>query len=189
MSVLESRKPLLGWKRFALNLFIGFHLLALALWGLPDTAFRNRMANPFERYVVYTGFWHIWGMFAPGPLNVHYDIRAQVKYKDGSTNEWICPRMQEFSVWERVPKERYRKWRERIHGEDFRMVWPDTARYVARVMNTNPTNPPVEVKLVRHWINIPPPDLSQDYQPMPKGFTPTNAFVYHRSAIRPQDLQ
>ena len=97
--------------------------------------------------------------------------------------------MQEFNVWERVPKERYRKWRERIHAAEFSMVWADTARYIARLMNTKPNNPPVEVKLVRYWINIPPPDLSRDYQPMPAGFNPTNSYTYTTCAIAPQDLQ
>src|ERR1051326_2116413 len=104
--VQKSRKPIAGWKRAALNVFIAFHVIALFFWGLPESPFRSRMAKPFQPYVVYMGLWHIWGMFAPNPLDINFDVRAQVIYRDGSTAEWHVPRPEEFSVWERAPKER-----------------------------------------------------------------------------------
>lgn len=183
-----ARKPITGWKRGLLNVFIAFHIFILFFWGLPDSPFRNRMIRPIEKYVVYTGLWHIWGMFAPMPLTTHFDVRAQVKYQDGSTAEWIAPRMEELSVWERVPKERFRKWRERIRSDDYAQIWDVTAQYIARVMNKNPKNPPVEVQLTRYWVEIPPPIRGQDYQPMPKGFNPVNKFIYATVQISPGDL-
>ena len=62
---------------------------ASAAAAVPSVTQRNRMAHPFEKYVVYTGLWHIWGMFAPAPLNIHYDIRAEVKYRDGSSQSVV----------------------------------------------------------------------------------------------------
>ena len=146
MPLTMVKKPLSGWKRTVLNVFIALHVYALFLWGLPDGPFRNYLARPFERYVLYTGLWHIWGMFAPKPLDVNFDIRATVKYADGSTAEWICPRIEEMSQWQRMCKERYRKWRERIRADEFRNIWDDSAHWIARQMNTKPENPPVEAK-------------------------------------------
>jgi hypothetical protein len=183
------KKPLSGWKLTALNLFIAMNLWALFFWGLPDGPFRNHMARPFERYVVYTGLWHIWGMFAPKPLDVNFDVRATVKYADGSTAEWICPRVEEMSQWQRMCKERYRKWRERIRSDEYRNIWDDSAHWIARQMNTKPQNPPVQVQLTRWWIETPPPNLKQDYQPLPQRVAWNKSLVYATYPITAKDLQ
>jgi hypothetical protein len=183
------RKPLTGWKRAALNCFISLHFAALFFWGLPDGPFRNHMARPFEKYVVYMGLWHIWGMFAPAPLNINFDVRATVKYQDGSTAEWIAPRMEELPIWQRASKERFRKWRERIRSEEYSMIWNDTARWIARQMNTKPNNLPVQVTMTRWWVDIPPPILNRDYQPPVKRANWVNSFTYSVCAITPKDLQ
>jgi hypothetical protein len=182
-------KPLTGWKRAALNIFIAFNLLGLFLWGLPDGAFRKYMARPFEKYIVYMGLWHIWGMFAPKPLDMNFDVRATIKYQDGSTAEWIAPRMEELPHSQRVPKERFRKWRERIRSEEYMMIWDDTARWIARQNYPNPQNPPVEVKMTRWWTPIPEPNRKQDYQPPIKSVTFKKSFTYGTYPIKPKDLQ
>lgn len=181
------QKTLTGWKRTALNIFIALHVYALCMWGLPEGPFRRTLAHPFEKYIVYLGLWHSWGMFAPKPLDVNYDVRAKVKYQDGSVAEWIAPRMQELPWWQRVPKERFRKWRERIKADDYSMIWDDTSRWIARQMNKNPQNPPVEVKLTRYWAMIPAP-LKGDYQPAIKEVAYTNSFTYAVTPIKPKDL-
>jgi hypothetical protein len=183
------RKPLTGWKLIAMNVFIVFHLCAVFLWGLPDGAFRKKLTTPFAKYVRAVGLWHIWGMFAPGPLASIVDVRATVKYKDGSTAEWICPRMEELPVWQRTSKERYRKWRERIKAQEYMMIWDDAARWIARQKNTKPNNPPVEVKMTRWWTDIPPPNRKRDYQPRAMKVEYKNSFTYSTSPISPKDLQ
>jgi hypothetical protein len=183
------RKPITGWKRAALNIFISLHFAALFFWGLPDSPLRNHMARPFERYVVYMGLWHIWGMFAPAPLNLNVDVRATVKYKDGSTNVWIAPRMEELPIWQRASKERYRKWRERIRSEEYTVIWDDTSRWIARQMNNQPNNPPVEVRLTRWWTEIPRPNMKRDYQPRAMKVDFINSLTYSVCPITPKDLQ
>jgi hypothetical protein len=181
--------PAKGWKRALLNVFIALHVAALFFWGLPDSGFRNLMARPFQDYVVFTGLWHIWGMFAPNPLNINFDVRAQVKYRDGSVAEWHAPRMEEFSVWQRAPKERFRKWRERIRSPEYAMVLDDTAQYIARQCDTKPGNPPVEVKLTRYWLYVPPPAGKADFQPVPNSYNLTNSFTFATRKINPERLQ
>lgn len=183
-----NRKTLTGWKRAALNIFIAFNVYAFAVWGLPEGPFRTRMIKPVADYMVYLGLWHSWAMFAPKAMDSNFDVRAQVKYQDGSTAEWIAPRMQELGLWERVPKERYRKWRERIRATKYSYIWDDTARWVARQMNTKPNNPPVEVKLTRYWAPVPEPNLRRDYQPLLKEVVYTNSTTYAVTPIKPKDL-
>jgi hypothetical protein len=182
------QKTLTGWKRAALNVFIAFHVLGLAIWALPDSPLRKKLARPFEKYVVYLGLWHSWGMFAPKPLDINFDVQATLKYRDGSTAVWIAPRVEQLSMWERVPKERYRKWRERIRSDDYSMIWDDTSRWIARQMNKNPQNPPVEVRLTRYWAPIPKVNLNQDHQPLERTIAYTNSFTYAVTPIKPKDL-
>jgi hypothetical protein len=182
-------KPLTGWKRAALNVFIAFHLVALFLWGLPDGSFRKYAARPFQNYIVNMGLWHIWGMFAPKPLDINFDVRATVKYKDGTTAEWIAPRMEELPHTQRVPRERFRKWRERIRADEFKMIWDDAAHWIARQMNRDPQNPPVEVKMTRWWTRIPDPNLRQDYQPPIKKVVFEKSYTYATFPITAKDLQ
>jgi hypothetical protein len=183
------RKPITGWKLVALNIFIALHLAGLFFWGLPDSPLRNHMARPFERYLVYMGLWHIWGMFAPAPLNVNYDVRATVKHKDGTTSMWNIPRMEKLPIWQRASKERYRKWSERIRADEYAMIWDDTARWIARQNNTNPTNPPVEVKMTRWWTEVPPIVRKRDYQPRAMTVEYTKSHTYAVCPITPKDLQ
>lgn len=184
-----AQKRITGWKVWALNIFIALHVLGLFFWGLPDSGFRNRMARPFERYIVYMGLWHIWGMFAPAPLDTHFDVRAEIKYQDGSTIQWRCPRPDSYPVLQRAHIERYRKWSERLRADEFMMIWKPAAAWIARNHYKNPKNPPVEIKFTRHWIPLPKPDMKHDYQPMPKGFTPNQEYTYATIPISPKDLQ
>jgi hypothetical protein len=187
--MVSKPHTLTGWKRATLNVFIAFNFAALFFWGLPDGPFRKYTARPFEKYVVYMGLWHIWGMFAPKPLDINFDVRATVKYQDGTTKEWIAPRMEELPIAQRVPKERFRKWRERIRSEEYMMIWDDTAHWIARQVHRNPQNPPVEVKMARWWTEIPPPDLKQDYQPPIKNVTFKKSYTYATFPIAAKDLQ
>lgn len=173
-----------------MNSVIVTHLVAFFFWGMPENALRNRVVRPLQNYMLFSGLWHIWGMFAPTPLRFHFDVRAEISYKDEKKIMWISPRMEEFSVWERAPKERYRKWRERIRSEEFSMVWEDTARYIAREMNVyGESNPPVQVKLTRYWQELPRPVRGQDFQPILRTFNPTNSFTYAVFPIQPEDLK
>jgi hypothetical protein len=176
-------KPITGWRRLGLNVFITLSVAFLFFWGLPGTA----MIKPLIPAVNYLGLWHSWSMFAPTPLKIHFDVRAQVKYQDGTEAEWIAPRMQELSLWERANKERYRKWRERIRLDEYKTVSKETANFIARQMYKNPGNPPVVVKLTRYWVDLPPP-VKGDYQPMPKSYTTKNSFTYATIPISVKDL-
>lgn len=185
---MVSLKPTAHWKRAILNVVIVFHLLGLFLWCLPSGPFRNHVTGPWRDYFRQVGLWHSWNMFAPKPLAQNFDVTAEVRYADGSKKTWVAPRVQEYGGFEKLGKERYRKWRERIKADNHRIIWDDTGRWIARQMNTAPGNPPVEVKMTRSWTNIPKP-ARRDYQPMPPVYAKTNSFVFCTLAIRPMDLK
>jgi len=149
--------------RVLLNAFILFHIVSILCWSLPTqpriVRAYNRLVKP---YMLGSGLWQGWNMFAPDPLAIDIDVDAQLVFRDGSRKTWVFPRMEEMGYWERYRKERYRKWRERVRLDAFAVVWPDTARYIAR-LHQSPENPVVTVKLTRYWTAIPAP--SGDWLP------------------------
>lgn len=63
--------------------------------------------------------------------------------------------MDELSLTERYFKERYRKFEENLTEEKNSILWPDAARFVARVNSTS-ADPVTRVYLVHHWSEITP---------------------------------
>ena len=111
-----------------------------------------------------------WSMFAPDPTRHNAYIDAEITYRNGRKHLWTFPQMQELGYAERYAKERYRKFtNERLWVRENAALWPDAARYVAR-LNADASNPPRTVKLVHNWFEIPaapepgelpPPELWQ----------------------------
>ena len=122
------------------------------------------------------------------PLTVNFRCEAEITYQDGLIKTWDFPRMEKLSLLGRIPAERYRKWAERVRLDSYEIVWDDTARYIARLNNTQPTNPPVLIALTRVWSAIPPPRPG-DYQPIPKEFELTNRYTFHAYGVLPEDLR
>jgi len=115
-------------------------------------------------YVKVTGFWQYWDMFAPNPAHTDSWGDALVVYKDGTTKHHSYPRMFVLPLWQKFLSERYRKFFERAGNDDYPYLWPSFALRIA-LMNDNPKNPPVTVKLFRHFRQVAGPDKlqAQDY--------------------------
>ena len=172
-----------------MNVFVAFHVVLLFLWGLPDNRFARTVTTQVRPYVLFAGFWHNWSMFAPSPYTLNFDMRAHVEFKDGSARDWVWPRMEQLPFWQRMPKERFRKWRELMFNDNFAGSWVHNARFIARQMKAGEMNPPVKVTLTRFWSSVAPPNLNQDYQPLPKQFKPTYSHCIGVYPISAKDLQ
>jgi hypothetical protein len=137
--------------------------------------------NPVVRgYLLSSGLWQYWDMFAPNPSKSDYYIDMVVRYRDGSESTFDYPRMETMGILAKYTHERYRKFMERGHADDYAMIRPYISRHVARLMNVDPSNPPVVVRLRRHWRMLPGPD-----KPMPPRTT-TEFFEYN---VLPEDLK
>jgi hypothetical protein len=162
------------WKRLAISAFLLFHLIAIASWALPLNSLLNDQVRSVVRpYMLWSGLFQAWGMFAPDPMNQNIYVDAEVTFRDGSTRLLPFPRMQELGYVDRYFKERYRKFvTEYLRLDSHSALWPDAARFVARA-NRNPSNPPVSVRLIRSWTDIPAPSgRDWEYRPYPpKSFT------------------
>ena len=135
-----------------------FHVFAITVWALPkpsDAILKGKQppvgtdwllywnarylkeSMPERLYCATTGLWQYWDMFSPNP------------------------RMYLLPLPQKYPYERYRKFFERAHAEDYRFLWPLFAQRVALLCDTNPKNPPVKVVLRRHWRPVAPPGKIQ----------------------------
>ncbi len=167
----------------AINLFLIFHIVAIACWcvplNLPPILLCRKLVRP---YFLWAGLFQAWDMFAPTPWPANSYVEATVIYKDGSRTTWPFPRMEQLSLTDRYFKERYRKFSEVIQIDDNDALWPDVARHIAR-LNSTPSNPAKTIILIRWYsVIIPRPDGS--YQP-----EPWDRHVLLGYGVRPEDLK
>ncbi len=161
------------WIKF----FVAFHLLSITVWALPlaspdlktgtvrprgsDEAllFNDRYLrpSPIKFYLLETGFWQYWDMFAPNPSGVDIWCDAKVTYKDGAVKAYQYPRMALLPVGEKFIKERYRKFYERVSLPEHSFLWPTFAQRIALINDGTALNPPVQVQLFHHWLRVPGP--------------------------------
>lgn len=152
------------------KLFVAFHVVGITVWSLPNPRrpvmigtvepygfdwllyYNTRYVkdSPLRYYLLTTGVWQSWDMFAPNPSNVDFWGDAEVLYEDGTSERYPYPRMYELPILEKYVKERFRKFFERAGDDGYRFMWPVFAQRVAYEMDKHPGNPPVRVKLYRY---------------------------------------
>jgi hypothetical protein len=169
-------------RRWALNGFLVFHLVAITCWAMPITTPLNAALNEaFRPYLVWTGLFQSWDMFSPSPKTINSYVEATVTYADGKVRIWSFPRMEQLNLTDRYMKERYRKFAEVLKEDMYSAMWPDVARHVA-LLNNNGSAPVTSVSLVRYWSDI-VPRADGEYTP-----SPWNGYRFFSYAVRPEDL-
>jgi len=177
--------PLSRGARIAITVFVAFHLFAVITWAVPlDTPLIVQCREAIKGYMLWTGLFQKWDMFAPDPSKLNNYVTATVLYGDGRTTVWTFPRMETLGYVDKYFKERYRKYASDNLRLDTRApLWPDAARYVARAAAT-PSDAPVEIDLVRHWSEVPPAGPHGEELP-----APWTEFTFYRYSVQPGDLR
>lgn len=166
----------------AINAFLIFHILAIACWCLPINSALILECREFLRpYFLWSGLFQSWDMFSPNPKSVNSYLEALVIYKDGSTENWTFPRVQLLDFTERYYRERYRKYEENLVEPEHAAMWPDAARYIARLHRNAPAAPQTVMLIVR-WSNI----VQRDDGTLER--TPWDAHVFYSYTVKPEDL-
>jgi hypothetical protein len=170
------------WKRLIVNVFISVHLVFLLIWTLPFNArWDLRAKSIIAPYMNLSGLNQGWNLFAPEPQSINAYLVAEIAYRDGQSKTWKFPVPQDFGIFRRYFMARQLKWSaDNLRLDDNHALWPDAARYVAR-LNNQPDNPPVAVTLIRHWSFIPPPQSGQ-----PETWS---QFAFFKYTLLPGDLQ
>jgi hypothetical protein len=164
-----------------IKVFVVFHIAAITIWALPSPpsgildgkqrgALGDRLLvfnqlhlkpSPVKYYLMPTGFWQYWDMFSPNPASIDFYGTAEVVFRDGTVRPYQYPRMFLLPLHTKYLKERYRKFYERAHLEANSYLWPTFAQRVALLHFEDPENPPVTVRLTRHWLQVSPPGEPQ----------------------------
>jgi hypothetical protein len=182
MGSSRQRSPGLVF-RIVVSSVIVFYIAAQALWMMPSTRFRDLLFNPISPFLSYTGLWQIFAVFSPDPRSTNIYLSAVVTGADGSARYVEYPRQNRLDLWDRIRKERFRKFGlDNLYWDAHRVLWEDAARYVARQFRERS---PVMVSLQRHWHNIPSPEQGLG-KPLPDAFETSTFFVYQ---VKPEDLK
>lgn len=154
--------------RIVISVFIAFNLFAILSWCVPlDSPLVEACRHAVSPYMLWTGLFQKWDMFAPEPSKLNSYIGAQIVFRDGRTALWNFPRMENLGIVDKYFKERYRRYaNDSLRLDNNARLWPDAARYVAR-LHDSPSNPPVEVSLIRYWSVVPPPTATGAYESAP----------------------
>ena len=185
VSRLERR----WWMRRLVNVFIVWHLFALAIWLSPSGSaiVQSPVGVGLVRtYMTLTSFAQSWSMFSPYPDKLDVTLEAQITYQDGSKRFWYFPRMAHMGYVRRYQEERWRKLVEVATHANSQAVWVGLARHAARANNHDTHNRPVSVTLIQHSRLIPPPGVPMPPVQAAPLQTGTGPFVL---AIRPEDLK
>lgn len=183
-----SRASTSPWSRNALpriviNAFLIFHLIAIACWAVPISSPLLDAFRGFVRpYMLWSGLFQSWDMFAPLPKSENDYIQAVVITHDGQVHTWKFPRMEQLSLLRRYSKERYRKFAENLEDSKNSVLWPDVSRHLARLYQS-PANPPEIVMLIRYWSEIVPPSNRSHAS------RPEQAQIFSEYNVKPEDLR
>jgi hypothetical protein len=170
-------------QKIAINVFLAFHMLAVACWCVPmDSPLIPLCRNLVRPYFLWSGLFQSWDMFAPIPKAVNTYIEAVVVYEDGSRKTWTLPRMEQLGLTERYFRERYRKFAENLQGDENDALLPDAARYIAR-LNTSSAKPVKTVILIQNYSFI-VPGRDGPYAP-----EPWQRHILLGYAVQPEDLR
>lgn len=149
-------------------------LESFQIWN--DTTIRR--GSWVRDYLSLTGTWQYWDMFAPNPSNLDFYVTAEIACE----SKWYSveyPRMSKMGLAEKYTKERFRKFIERAHTEQFSYLWPYLAQRMAREFKQSTGKNPTKIILVRHFRILPGPDkIIPDYQ----------EFRFFTYVVRPEDL-
>jgi hypothetical protein len=143
-----------GFTHGVISIFILFHLIAITFWVLPWNVAPLRGVREIVRpYMVWSGLFQTWDMFAPDPKSINSYIKAVVITENRHIKVWTFPRMEELSFPERYRKERYRKFEEVLQGQQSEALWPDVATHIARLLKS-PGDLPDKVLLIQFRADI-----------------------------------
>jgi len=174
----EWLKPAL-WFRVLVSVCATMYFLAVIIWLLPSSRFRDLLATNLIRPVFnQTGLWQGFAVYCPNPRQKNVHVSALVTFADGSTALWDFPRLERMPVLERAQKERIRKVStDYVFWSDYKWLCPDTCKYIAR-QYAHDGKIPVTVTLLGHWSLIPPPEEGLG-KPIPRDSNLTTIYVHH----------
>lgn len=144
-------------RKLAASAFVTTHLAAVGLWNLPDCALKTTCAGWTSYYILPTGQWQQWGMFAPNPVRDTNALDGIVQDAKGMVRTYNFPRVADRTKWQAMCEFRQSKFLHNVNHPDNKAHREYAARYVTRKLGLGRDDFPAIVQLVyRTWITPPP---------------------------------
>jgi hypothetical protein len=155
-------------KRLAISVFLIVHLAAVGITNLPACPLRSAIDKGWvDAYLMPTGLWQSWGMFAPEPAHNTAALEAVVRDSRGLVRHYAFPRMMDQSAWTGF----YGGYRHSKYANNLGM--PDSvanrefaARFVVRALKLQAADFPATVQLVYQIWPAPALDAAADAPPL-----------------------
>ena len=138
----------------------------MVMSSLPDrSAVAKKIYEPLRVYQQVFGLSQAWRMFAPNPSRTNSYIVANLKFTDGSGEQWTLPRPSQMSSGQRfLPGERFRKFQQEfLRTLALPELWNDLGRFVTREVQWIEANGQKrqleQISFVRHYNYIKSPSI------------------------------
>jgi hypothetical protein len=164
--------------RAAITGVIVFVIVTLLASNLSESALQRWLARLVQPVRNGLGLDQAWGVFAPDPRSVVFDLEGHIRYGDGSTEVWRPPKGE--PIVHEYRDYHWQKYAERVRLDDQSGLWHPFAVWLART-HDRPGRHPVEVTLVRRWYDLYPPGTNPSHGPW-------NEYVYFTLQVRSEDL-
>ena len=155
-------------RRLAISAYLVVHLSALLIWVLPACPIKERGSAWARYYIVPSGLWQSWTMFAPDPLGDTLMLEAEVVDARGLRYVYPFTKVGELSWWRAIPRFRHSKFAANLLIDEFAAMRAVTARHAVRNLGLPDDAFPLDVSLI-HQIRRPSPPGQPTTDPM----TPT----------------
>jgi hypothetical protein len=139
----------LAWtlKKWALSAFIATHIAILGLWNMPRCPIRQKFIDWPAPYMLATGLWQDWCMFAPDPGKASIALEAITLDNRGMARIFAFPSLMNMNAWDKTFVFRHAKFAANLGLPDSNAHREFAARHVLRSLDLPAEAFPVKVQL------------------------------------------
>jgi hypothetical protein len=153
-------------RRLFVSAFVIFHLSALSIWTIPPCIIKERCTPFIQYYVLPTGMWQWWAIFAPDPIRNTMVMDAEIIDARGMRHIFEFPRLGDLPWWQKVPRYRQPKFTANMVVPEYIPHRKFTAKHAVRQMGLKPEAYPLVVSLYYHVTDSPAPGSTAAIDPM-----------------------
>ena len=125
----------------------------------PNCALKGQFGVVFQYYMLPSGLWQWWALFAPDPLNCTLRLNAEVVDAQGMRHVYEFPRIADLPWWQKIPRYRNPKFTCNMGSLEYAKHREFTARHVVRHLGLGAEVFPVWVSLYFVLKDAPPPGI------------------------------
>lgn len=153
-------------RRLIVSAFVLLHLSAVCVWLLPPCYIKDHVQDYFRYYILPSGMWQWWAIFAPDPIRDTVVLDAEIVDGKGMRHIFEFPRLANLPWWQKMPLYRQPKFVGNMQVSEYFATRKFVARYAVRQMEMQSAPFPLSVSLYYKIKDSPPPGATAASDPM-----------------------